>query len=294
MHYPLTAETFAALWGDRHGTDKNAPDSPNSPDTPDSSDTADFWNRRAPSFNAHMREKPSRQRRRDLVQHLLQKTGVRPSATVLDIGCGSGAHALELAPLTHWVEGLDIAPAMIDLARENALQDGCRNVNFRVLDWADANLSVLGWQKAFDLVLAIRTPALRSAAALAKMQAASRQACGIITHVQMRHSVRDALQKYVHWDAARMRMTNGFYCAFNILWLEGRYPEVEYLDQAWERTYPLEEARRMHLHYFESSAPLTVEQRHNLEQALEDMSVDGTIHEKVQTKLAVMLWRTEE
>lgn len=57
------------------------------------------------------------------------------SPKVLDIGTGSGCIALKLKQLhTTWqVEGIDISPAAIEIARENAVRNGL-DVSFRVLD----------------------------------------------------------------------------------------------------------------------------------------------------------------
>lgn len=44
----------------------------------------------------------------------------RPGLSVLDVGCGTGTYALELAAAGLKVSGVDISPAMLDLAREKA------------------------------------------------------------------------------------------------------------------------------------------------------------------------------
>ena len=105
---PLTMRTFEELWVDYQ---------------PERTGMADFWNKRAPSFNDHIRGDASREHRRLLVEHIARKAGLDPSASVLDIGCGPGSHALEMAFLVGRVEGFDIAPVMIELARENAARD---------------------------------------------------------------------------------------------------------------------------------------------------------------------------
>lgn len=49
---------------------------------------------------------------------------------VLDVGCGTGTIALELAPHAKHVHGLDISRAMIDIARGKAQEGGVDNVTF--------------------------------------------------------------------------------------------------------------------------------------------------------------------
>ncbi|OXS28214.1 MAG: hypothetical protein BCS36_00535 [Desulfovibrio sp. MES5] len=257
---------------------------------PERTGMADFWNKRAPSFNEHIRRDASRELRRQLVERIACKAELDPSASVLDIGCGPGSHALEMAPLVGRVESFDIAPTMIELARENAARDGRANAHFQVLDWAAADLDALGWRNRFQLVLASRTPAVNDKAALEKMIAASCGSCCIISQVDTRHSVRDQLKQFVDWDAHKERISRSFYCAFNILWLMGYYPEVEYIDRAWESDSSLEEAELMYLRFFESMGPLTQQQKEGLTRKLAELSCDGLVQESVQSKVALMFW----
>ena len=73
-----------------------------------------------------------------------------PGAAVLDAGCGTGRVAIELAHRGYEVVGVDLDPAMLDLAREKAPE----------LAWLQGDLanSVLtdsaGHQRLFDAVVA--------------------------------------------------------------------------------------------------------------------------------------------
>src|ERR1700709_273790 len=66
------------------------------------------------------------------------RTGLRPGDAALDVCCGTGDMALELAgrvaPGGH-VVGCDFSEPMLDLARQNANQRGAGGVRF---EWADA------------------------------------------------------------------------------------------------------------------------------------------------------------
>src|SRR5512136_303460 len=67
------------------------------------------------------------------------------TGSVLDIGCGTGEHALFFAEEGHEVWGIDSAPRAIEKAQEKAGQRGLR-VHFLVLD--ALQLSRLG--RTFD------------------------------------------------------------------------------------------------------------------------------------------------
>ncbi len=70
---------------------------------------------------------------RQEVDHLVGVLGLRPGHRVLDVGCGPGRHACELARRGIATHGIDISTTFIDLARASA-PDGA---TFEVLDARD-------------------------------------------------------------------------------------------------------------------------------------------------------------
>ena len=61
--------------------------------------------------------------------------GIRPGAEILDAGCGSGRYAIELARRGYVVHGMDLSPALVDVAAR-ALGDSPGRVSFTVGDIA--------------------------------------------------------------------------------------------------------------------------------------------------------------
>ncbi|MGI9598252.1 MAG: class I SAM-dependent methyltransferase, partial [Acidimicrobiales bacterium] len=84
------------------------------------------------------------------VSSLLELTDVAGDARILDVGCGPGRHATELASRGYEVVGVDISATFIDLARVAARERGLENVSFEV---ADAR--ALTFSHEFDLVLSL-------------------------------------------------------------------------------------------------------------------------------------------
>lgn len=60
-----------------------------------------------------------------------------PSAEVLDLGCGTGQHALRLAAKGLRVTGLDVSPRLVAIAKQKARATGLTGVRFRVADMAE-------------------------------------------------------------------------------------------------------------------------------------------------------------
>lgn len=67
---------------------------------------------------------------------------------VLDVGCGTGEHALLAASLGHEAVGVDLSPRAVELAKQKAAD---RGLDVRFLVWDALRLSELGEQ--FDTVL---------------------------------------------------------------------------------------------------------------------------------------------
>src|SRR5438105_1954656 len=59
----------------------------------------------------------------DLIESVWAKYGAEP-ATILDAGCGSGGHALELASRGYCVTGVDRSTALLEIARAKAAARG--------------------------------------------------------------------------------------------------------------------------------------------------------------------------
>ena len=104
-----------------------------------------FWDRYAPKYVAKPIADPSSYHAKlDHVLSLLQ-----PADTVLEIGCGSGCTALQLAPSCAHITASDISSRMIDFASEQQQKNDVRNVRF-----VHANASRALADAQFDIILA--------------------------------------------------------------------------------------------------------------------------------------------
>jgi len=69
---------------------------------------------------------------------------LEPGSRVLDVPCGAGRHATELAARGYRLTGVDISADFLDAARASALE---RNVT---VDWRQAEMRDLPWESEFD------------------------------------------------------------------------------------------------------------------------------------------------
>ena len=75
---------------------------------------------------------------------------LKPTDRVLELGCGTGATALRLAPLVAHYTATDYAAEMIAIARERQAEGDVGNVDFVVVDGTEAALP----NAPFDAILA--------------------------------------------------------------------------------------------------------------------------------------------
>ncbi len=113
----------------------------------DGIEDAAFWDRRAQGFSASCQHSP-------YAREYLERAGVRPGETVIDMGCGSGTLALPLAAEGHAVTACDLSGKMLERLEEQAQADDVASrIDLRQLSWLD------GWEDlpVADVFLASRS-----------------------------------------------------------------------------------------------------------------------------------------
>ncbi|MEA2203901.1 MAG: hypothetical protein QOE77_677 [Blastocatellia bacterium] len=87
----------------------------------------------------------------DLIERLFKTYGAanggRPIHTILDLGCGTGGHAIRLAERGYHVVGADRSPSMLDQARHKA------STRLLTVDFRSGDISDLDLHCTFDAAL---------------------------------------------------------------------------------------------------------------------------------------------
>lgn len=88
----------------------------------------------------------------DAIESLFRRHGSGPIHTILDLGCGTGTHALLLAERGYAVTGIDRSPAMLGLARAKAM-NGAARPGVVAPDFLEGDIRTLKLGRTFDAVV---------------------------------------------------------------------------------------------------------------------------------------------
>ena len=247
-----------------------------------------FWDGKAAAFNAAQQAETSPFVGR--VTEFLQGQGLLSGASVLDVGGGSGRYALAFAKQAAAVTVTDISAQMLAFAKANAEQAGLQNLTCRKLDWAQADLAAEGLVGQFDLTFAAMCPALYVPAGLRNLCAASRGHSTVAQFIADTDTASDALQKQLGlprgWDPHNDRAM--VQTLFNLLWLDGKEPQLTYLHERANEVLTLPQAVQRYGHWYGEAAR---QQGHSLQQLLQAIATGDTVQADTHTTLALLWWR---
>lgn len=244
--------------------------------------SAEFWDFRAEEYNLSSSTADATLNRQEKVQALIDQGIITSESRVLDIGCGPGQLALELAKRTKKVVGLDFSEKMIDYARQNASAAGLNNTEFIHSDWAGFDCP-----EPFDLVVASMSPAIDQPDHLYKMMACSRGFCYLSSFVERHSSLKENLYQLTKQNY--MRQFNKLNYIFNILWTKGIFPELTYETGLHQRVFSLEKAKGIFVR--ELCLVESPEKTRLIHDYLEELAENDVVTESLQQRKGQLIWK---
>ena len=189
-----------------------------------------FWERMARTYPLPFDEKTLAETQK--VISLVKNQGLSFSkAHILDIGCGTGIYTLPLAAQAAQVTGMDDSDAMIGRMKGVISARGIENVQAVKASWQDMDIQESGFEKAFDIVWASMTPALRTVQDFCRMEQCAKTWCVFIGWGQKR---KDALmQEVFDLHGLEFGPPPGAEAARKILESLGRTPSIDYFETSW-------------------------------------------------------------
>lgn len=196
--------------------------------------TKQVWNERAVEWEKGLRDGERRERSdrrvKATAEYLRSRGLLKGTDDVIDIGCGPGRFVAEFAKTARHAVGTDLSGKMLEYGESFARGEGIMNTSYVEADFQTANLDELGWRGRFDLVFSSITPAINGNG-LRKLIDMSRGWCFNSCFVHFDNElenelVRNVLKREPHtpWN----KHWHWFYAMFNLLLLDGYYPETTY------------------------------------------------------------------
>jgi len=247
----------------------------------------ELWNSKASSFASKELPTPKNSLAMRLI---IENEMIGKGQVALDVGCGSGRFSFALEQLGAGVTGIDFSPRMIEECEKMKDARGS-SASFTVCDWHDVNLKELNWYKHFDLVLANMTSAVDSADTFLKLSEASKKWCLMVKPTRRKNVVLDQLTGLLGLPPETNALDETLIYAFELLWLSGLKPKVEYEEQRWENRLKTDDAIREYTLRISSSHRLSPQQEVSIAKYLRDISVDDYVKESTQTTIAAVFWQ---
>jgi len=241
------------------------------------------------SMAVHFAEAPIPNASSNLAMKLIEQSAMCPPGShVLDVGCGTGKHAIALAKTGAFVVATDFSERMLEEAKTCAKQHNVTNIQFSQDDWTQIDIAEKGWYKSFDFVLCSMTPAVCDADTLQKAIDACRGCLLITKPCRRTNAVIDKLAELLGINSAYGDADNQINLIFTTIWNMGGLPQLAYDYQVWNSKKTLEEAIPYYTYRLESNNVLTEAQRDNLRGYLTEIAVNGVVEEETLTTVTAI------
>ena len=256
------------------------------PQTVNAKAGVEWWNGKAAHFGALTLPTAETSMGMRLIQ---QENMIKPGGRILDVGCGGGRFCFALEQMGAEALGVDFSPNMIDECNHNKAELASA-ANFEVCNWHTVDIEANGWSKGFDLVLAHMTPAIVSAETFMKLSQASRDWCLMVKPTRRTNIVLDGLHKALGFEQEAQSLNETVAYAFDLLWLGGMNPKMDYENQIWKNEQPLEKAIQEYTARIESYHELSAKDKEIIRAYLTDISENDVVKETTNTLIAAMYW----
>ena len=247
-----------------------------------------LWNAKADYFGSYELEDVKRER---FIQIIKENNLIEKKGSILDVGCGAGKYCTALSDECFKIVGTDLSPKMIEYAQKKAKQYDKKNIEFRCDDWSKLDIKKEGLIHKFDLVMACMTPAICNYDTFKKFMDCSKNGGIFCCGTRRTDSVTDEIDKILGIDETEDKYDRSVLYVFNILWENGYYPNVEYIDQSWDSNRTLENTYEVYINRCKVKYDIDDIQEENIKQYLKDISQNGVVYEKIKAKKAVVYWK---
>lgn len=247
-----------------------------------------FWDLFAEQYA--IRNRRTRQMAENVVEHLASEGVVKQANRVLDIGCGPGTYTLPLAARSKEVVGLDTSTRMLSVLQKEAEHFGLQEQ----VKTTSENWDHLLEERAYDLVFAAKTPAVRDYSSLMKMNKVSRQYCCLVSFAgNYVFALRNQLWVHIMGTPVNS-IAFDVQFPFNILYQEGYFPNIKFYSYNHQHQEPLDYLINHYTCYFKIFNREGPEVEAKIRNFLNHRAKDGYCEDTIMATIAVMWWQVKK
>lgn len=252
-----------------------------------------WWDRRAGLYARNTGGQEGERRAAQLLHWLGHHQDLGAETRILDIGCGPGNETLVLARRAKKVVALDPAPGMLAILQERAEAAGLQNIETVCSTWEEVDLGARGWEGAFDLVIASRSPGVKDVPTLRKMLRAGRGGCFYSGFISRQEPERAELWHRLFGTPMPPLAADAVYI-FHLLLAWGYYPSLELEHQTGRREMPAAEAVADLEDFFYAYTELTPAVRAEIRRYVEENSQGGLFITERESVGGLLFWPAGE
>ena len=255
--------------------------------------TSEYWDKAAATYDQDKIEIQNRRLEKTIL--FLQKSNLLfEGMKVLEIGCGTGMVAIELAKRGAQVTALDFSTGMLEKFKQNITPDIAENTIVLHEDWHKIDIEKKGWKKNFDLVIAFMSPGVASPEAFFKMMSCSKKGCAIRGWAAKgNHPILSDLWEKIMETALEDKPQSILY-KINLLFSLGFFPEITFDTIEWNQTASVKEEFGRQMAFFKKVSNKTDgELEKIIRPYLENISKDNYIKRKHKGLTATAIWNID-
>ncbi|MBT7260361.1 MAG: methyltransferase domain-containing protein [Desulfobacula sp.] len=255
--------------------------------------TPEYWDKTANTYNQNKNEVKNRRLEKTLL-FLKQNKLLFKGMKVLDIGCGTGMIAIELAKLGAKVTALDFSRGMLGKFQKDIPPDIKKNISILYEDWHKIDIESKGWKKKFDLVIAFMSPGVASPKAFFNMMNCSKNGCAIRGWAAKRnHPILSDLWGKIMESPLEDKPQSILY-KINLLFSLGVFPEITFDSIEWDQTTTINEEFAQQMAFFKKvSKKSHAELEKIIYPYLEGQSTDNYIIRRHNGLTATAVWKVD-
>ncbi len=258
--------------------------------------TPEYWDKAAFTYNKSPDEIKERRLNKTL-EILRSKDLFYDGVNILDIGCGTGLHAMAFAEHGARVTALDFSSGMLDRCRRELRRrpDLAHRIELICEDWEKLDIRKKKWERRFDVAVAFMSPGIALPEPFFKMMACAKKGCAIRSWAAKRENpIMETLWEKIMDKPLEDRPQTVFY-KINLLFSLGMFPDVHFDPVEWDQRIGLEDEYENQLAFFKkvSSRP-----RGDLEKMIREhlssLCAEGYLSKKQKSITATAVWTMEE